>query len=58
MRRSRPEMDLTRPQESGRFVGRVEEAERLAEQAGDEWATLPLAEQDRYFDLAKKQELR
>jgi len=51
-----PELELRRA--TGRFVGRVEEAERLAEQAGDEWATLPLAEQDRYFDLAKEQELR
>jgi MazG family protein len=49
-----PELELRRA--TGRFVGRVEEAERLAEQAGDEWATLPLAEQDRYFDLAKEQE--
>jgi nucleoside triphosphate diphosphatase len=47
-----PELELRRA--TGRFVGRVEEAERLAEQAGDEWATLPLAEQDRYFDLAKE----
>jgi len=51
-----PELELRRA--TGRFVGRVEEAERLAEQAGDEWATLPLAEQDRYFDLAKEQEQR
>ena len=51
-----PELELRRA--TGRFVGRVEEAERLAEQAGDEWATLPLPEQDRYFDLAKEQEHR
>ena len=49
-----PELELRRA--TGRFVERVEEAERLAEQAGDEWATLPLAEQDRYFDLAKENE--
>jgi MazG family protein len=48
-----PELELRRA--TGRFVGRVEVAERLAEEAGDEWATLPLAEQDRYFDLAKEQ---
>src|SRR5712691_3383448 len=51
-----PELELRRA--TGRFVGRVEEAERLAGQAGDEWVTLSLAEQDRYFDLAKEQELR
>jgi MazG family protein len=51
-----PELELRRA--TGRFVGRVEEAERLAEQAGDEWATLPLAEQDRYFDLAKEKDRR
>jgi len=49
-----PELELRRA--TGRFVGRVEEAERLAEQAGDDWAKLPLAEQDRYFDLAKENE--
>jgi MazG family protein len=51
-----PELELRRA--TGRFVGRVEEAERLAEQAGDEWATLLLAEQDRYFDLAKEKDSR
>jgi MazG family protein len=51
-----PELELRRA--TGRFVARVAAAERLAEQAGDEWATLPLAEQDRYFDLAKEQERR
>jgi MazG family protein len=49
-----PELELRRA--TGRFVARVEEAERLAGQAGEEWATLPLADQDRYFDLAKEQE--
>ncbi len=50
-----PELELRRA--SGRFVARVEEAARLAGQAGDDWARLPLAEQDRYFDLAKEQPL-
>jgi MazG family protein len=40
---------------SERFVARVERAERLAEQEGTEFATLPLGEQDRYFDLAKEE---
>ena len=37
-----------------RFVGRVEEAERLAEADGRAFSELPLAEQDRYFDRAKE----
>ena len=47
-----PELELRRA--TGRFVARVEEAAKLAGQAGDDWAELPLAEQDRYFDLAKE----
>jgi len=47
-----PELELR--QATGRFVARVEEAERLAAADGREWAKLPLAEQDRYFDLAKE----
>ena len=49
-----PELELR--QATGRFVARVEEAERLAGADGQEWAKLPLAEQDRYFDLAKERE--
>ena len=49
-----PELELRRA--TGRFVSRVEEAERLAGQAGEDWSSLPLAEQDRYFDLAKEKE--
>ncbi|HSS73726.1 MAG TPA: nucleoside triphosphate pyrophosphohydrolase [Gaiellaceae bacterium] len=49
-----PELELR--QATGRFVARVEEAERLAVADGQEWAKLPLAEQDRYFDLAKERE--
>ncbi len=37
-----------------RFVGRVEEAERLAAAEGREFGDLPLGEQDRYFDRAKE----
>jgi MazG family protein len=49
-----PELELRRA--TGRFVARVEEATRLAEQAGEDWTRLPLAEQDRYFDHAKEKE--
>ncbi len=49
-----PELELRRA--TGRFVTRVEHAEELAGHAGEDWAGLPLAEQDRYFDLAKEQE--
>ena len=49
-----PELELRRATE--RFRARVEEAERLAAQDGREWATLPLDEQDRYFDQAKEAE--
>jgi MazG family protein len=47
-----PELELRRA--SARFVTRVEEAVRLAGRAGEDWTTLSLAEQDRYFDLAKE----
>ena len=49
-----PELELRRA--TARFAARVEEAERLAAAEGNEWAKLPLAEQDRYFDLAKEGE--
>jgi MazG family protein len=51
-----PELELR--QATGRFVARVEDAERLAAADGHEWAKLPLADQDRYFDLAKEAENR
>ncbi len=49
-----PELELRRA--TARFVARVEVAAKLAGQAGYDWAELPLAEQDRYFDLAKEAE--
>jgi MazG family protein len=49
-----PELELRRA--SQRFVCRVEEAERIALAQGESFAELPLAEQDRYFDLAKERE--
>jgi len=39
---------------SGRFVARVEEAERLAAAAGLEFAALPLVEQDSWYQRAKE----
>ena len=41
---------------TGRFRARVETAERLAAADGLEFAKLPLAEQDRFYDLAKEAE--
>jgi len=40
---------------NARFVQRVERAEQLAAAAGETWSKLPLAEQDRYYDLAKEE---
>jgi XTP/dITP diphosphohydrolase/tetrapyrrole methylase family protein/MazG family protein/ATP diphosphatase len=39
---------------SDRFAARVERAEELSAAEGREFRTLPLEEQDRYFDLAKE----
>jgi MazG family protein len=47
-----PELELRAA--AGRFRARVEKAERLAAAAGENWASLALAQQDRYFDLAKE----
>jgi MazG family protein len=47
-----PELELRRASE--RFRRRVEIAERLARESGEDWASLPLEQQDRYFDLAKE----
>src|SRR5439155_2030667 len=47
-----PELELR--QATARFVSRVEQAERLAAVDGRRWVELELAEQDRYFDLAKE----
>lgn len=48
-----PELELRRA--ADRFRQRVEVAEALAARAGENWAELPLDQQDRYFDLAKEQ---
>jgi MazG family protein len=47
-----PELELRRT--TRRFVGRVEEAERLAARAGENWTALDLAAQDRYYERAKE----
>ncbi len=39
---------------SGRWVGRVEEAVRLAADAGEDWATLDLDGQERWYQEAKR----
>ena len=47
-----PELELRRASE--RFRARVEVAERLARENGEDWSALPLERQDHYFDLAKE----
>jgi MazG family protein len=47
-----PELELRRA--AKRFRSRVEAAEALAAEAGENWSELPLERQDRYFDLAKE----
>ncbi len=40
---------------SGRFRQRVELADRLATEAGEDWGTLPLDDKERWYDVAKRQ---
>jgi MazG family protein len=47
-----PELELRRA--AARFRERVTTAERLARENGEDWSSLPLEQQDRYFDLAKE----
>ncbi len=47
-----PELELRRA--TARFRKRVEIAETLAADAGENWSELPLERQDHYFDLAKE----
>jgi MazG family protein len=56
LRRLNVDPELALRGATARFVDRVETAERLAAQAGEEFAKLPLDEQDRFFDLAKDAE--
>ena len=47
-----PELELRRASE--RFRARVEAAELLARENGEDWSALALERQDHYFDLAKE----
>ena len=47
-----PELELRAA--ARRFRERVEAAERLAADRGEDWSALPLSEQDSYFDQAKE----
>jgi MazG family protein len=47
-----PELELRRAAQ--RFRRRVEVAEELARENGEDWTELPLERQDHYFDLAKE----
>jgi MazG family protein len=47
-----PELELRRAAQ--RFRHRVEVAEQLARENGEDWSTLPLEQQDMYFDRAKE----
>jgi uncharacterized protein YabN with tetrapyrrole methylase and pyrophosphatase domain len=38
---------------TGRFVARVERAQRLAAESGEDWSRLPLDEQERFYERAK-----
>jgi MazG family protein len=49
-----PELELRRASE--RFRARVEAAEALARENGEDWSALPLERQDHYFDRAKENE--
>jgi len=49
-----PELELRRATQ--RFRHRVEVAEQLARENGEDWSALPLEQQDTYFDRAKESE--
>jgi MazG family protein len=52
-RRVNVDPELALRQTTARFVGRVEEAQRLAAEQGDDWRSLDVDAQDRYYELAK-----
>ncbi len=52
-RRVNVDPELALRQTTQRFVGRVEEAQRLAAKRGEEWTALDLEAQDRYYEQAK-----
>jgi uncharacterized protein YabN with tetrapyrrole methylase and pyrophosphatase domain len=53
-RRVNVDPELALRQTAQRFVRRIEEAERLAAERGEEWTTLGLEAQDRYYEQAKE----
>lgn len=53
-RRVNVDPELALRQTTQRFVRRIEEAERLAAEKGEEWTTLGLEAQDRYYEQAKE----
>jgi len=53
-RRLNVDPELALRSTTGRFVRRVERADELAAQAGESWVELGLAEQDAYYEQAKK----
>jgi MazG family protein len=53
-RRVNVDPELALRQTTQRFVRRVEDAQRLAAERGEEWAALDLATQDRYYGQAKE----
>jgi len=52
-RRMNVDPELALREASGRFVGRVEEAQQLAAERGEDWVSLDLDAQDRYYEQAK-----
>ncbi|HXV58868.1 MAG TPA: nucleoside triphosphate pyrophosphohydrolase [Gaiellaceae bacterium] len=53
-RRANVDPELALRAASARFVARVERAQALAAAEGLDWTSLPLEDQDRYFDRAKE----
>src|SRR5579862_9253114 len=53
-RRVNVDPELALRQTTARFVGRIEEAERLAGENGEDWTALELDAQDRYYEQAKR----
>jgi MazG family protein len=53
-RRLNVDPELALRQTVGRFVERVERAQALAAESGDDWLQLDLAGQDRYYERAKE----
>jgi MazG family protein len=53
-RRVNVDPELALRQTTQRFVRRIEEAQRLAAERGEEWTALDLETQDRYYEQAKE----